>query len=235
LEYARLARHLGTARTVYGVQSRAFTRADRADDSVETMAAAYLHDIREVQPDGPYHLIGNCFGGLVAFEIAQQLRGQGEDVALLVLIDTAFPTHRLGKLAHWLTDPYRWRRLAQSTSGEWLDRLSGRLPFLGTDRRDNDRGVERLDLVRKNHRAADRYRPLPYDGAMTLICPGSPHDQRGWIAMPRGGCTVIEVPVEPGARRAPHLTRNPYVRHLSGVIETLLRDDAAGKTLSRVE
>ena len=55
------------------------------------MAADYLRQIRSVQPRGPYFLGGFSFGGLVAFEMAQQLRQSGQQLALLVLIDPTPP------------------------------------------------------------------------------------------------------------------------------------------------
>ncbi|MBN3958493.1 non-ribosomal peptide synthetase [Nostoc sp. NMS8] len=56
--------------------------------SVEKMATRYLKEIRQVQPNGPYLLGGHCYGGVLAFEIAQQLQQQGQKVGLLVVIDT---------------------------------------------------------------------------------------------------------------------------------------------------
>src|SRR5271168_2013613 len=55
------------------------------------MATLYLTDIRRVQPKGPYQLSGYSFGGVVAFEIARQLKEQGEEVAVLALLDTFNP------------------------------------------------------------------------------------------------------------------------------------------------
>ena len=55
------------------------------------MAADYLKQIRGVQPQGPYLIGGFSFGGLVAYEMAQQLRQSGQDVGLLVLIDPSPP------------------------------------------------------------------------------------------------------------------------------------------------
>jgi thioesterase domain-containing protein len=55
------------------------------------MAADYLREIRMLQSEGPYFLGGFSFGGLVAFEMAQQLQKQGEDVALLILLDPTSP------------------------------------------------------------------------------------------------------------------------------------------------
>lgn len=56
--------------------------------SVESMAERYLHFLREAQPHGPYLLGGHCNGGLIALEMAQQLRAQGEQVRLAVLVET---------------------------------------------------------------------------------------------------------------------------------------------------
>ena len=58
---------------------------------VEDMAAHYISEIMTVQPTGPYLLGGRCFGGLVAFEMAQQLRVRGQHVALLAILDTLQP------------------------------------------------------------------------------------------------------------------------------------------------
>jgi thioesterase domain-containing protein len=52
------------------------------------MAERYIQEIRRVQPEGPYRIGGYSFGGLVAYEMAQQLAAQGEDTALLALFDT---------------------------------------------------------------------------------------------------------------------------------------------------
>src|SRR5262249_37178884 len=56
--------------------------------TVEEMAAAYLKEIREFQPEGPYFLGGFCLGGQVAFDIAQRLQEMGEEVPLLAIMDT---------------------------------------------------------------------------------------------------------------------------------------------------
>lgn len=58
---------------------------------VPTLARAYLAAIRARQPAGPYRLLGFSFGGVVAFEIAQQLRARGETVALLAILDSDVP------------------------------------------------------------------------------------------------------------------------------------------------
>ena len=55
--------------------------------SMADIAAYHIQTIREIQPEGPYYLGGWSAGGLVAFEVAQQLTRQGQEVPLLVLFD----------------------------------------------------------------------------------------------------------------------------------------------------
>jgi thioesterase domain-containing protein len=52
------------------------------------MAADYLSLIRKIQPVGPYNLLGWSFGGLVAHSIATRLQAAGQDVSMLVLLDS---------------------------------------------------------------------------------------------------------------------------------------------------
>ncbi|MEV6423383.1 amino acid adenylation domain-containing protein [Streptomyces sp. NPDC051662] len=86
--YAGLLSHLGPDRPLYGVQARRLTDPDALPGSMEEMAADYVREIRTVQPTGPYHLLGWSFGGMVAHAMATRLREEGEEVGLLVLLDT---------------------------------------------------------------------------------------------------------------------------------------------------
>lgn len=85
--YSGLIPYLGEDQPVYGLMR------DIGDQSenVEKIAADYLKEVREVQPCGPYYLGGISYGGLVAFEMAQQLQSAGEEVAMLALFDTPGP------------------------------------------------------------------------------------------------------------------------------------------------
>jgi thioesterase domain-containing protein len=74
---------------VYGLQAKGLERGEAPARSVEEMASDYVAEIRAVQPTGPYHLLGWSFGGLIAYEIACRLQAEGQEVALLALLDTA--------------------------------------------------------------------------------------------------------------------------------------------------
>jgi len=82
-----LARRLAPERPVYGLQSQGLYGRDLPHTSIEEMAAHYISEMRTVQPRGPYLLGGWCFGGLVAFEMAQQLRRKGEQIELLAMFN----------------------------------------------------------------------------------------------------------------------------------------------------
>jgi thioesterase domain-containing protein len=89
--YRDLARHLGSDQPFYGLQARDLMPNQEPHSRVETMAADYIGALRSRQPTGPYRLGGWSLGGVVAFEMAQQLQSQGESVAVLALIDSVSP------------------------------------------------------------------------------------------------------------------------------------------------
>jgi thioesterase domain-containing protein/acyl carrier protein len=92
LTYADLSRHLGPDQPVYALQARGLDGRS-AQTSVEEMAAYYLGEVRSFQPEGPYSMGGSSAGGIVAFEMAQQLVAAGQEVAVLALFDTWSPDY----------------------------------------------------------------------------------------------------------------------------------------------
>lgn len=86
-DYYSLARHLGPDQPVYGLQAKGIDGTETPPTRIEDMAAQYVQDIRSCFPSGPYLLCGYSAGGLVAWEVAQQLLAQGQRVALLALLD----------------------------------------------------------------------------------------------------------------------------------------------------
>jgi thioesterase domain-containing protein len=72
------------------------------------MARFYLQEVRALQPQGPYFLGGYCFGGNVAYEMARQLRAQGERVAQLFLID-ASPSNAGYERIPWWRPTFHYR------------------------------------------------------------------------------------------------------------------------------
>jgi thioesterase domain-containing protein/acyl carrier protein len=87
--YNDLAKYLAAEQPVYALQNHDSGREDNGSLTIENMAARYVAAIREVRPDGPYLLGGASMGGTVAFEMAVQLSAQGQEVALVAMLDTA--------------------------------------------------------------------------------------------------------------------------------------------------
>jgi len=87
LGYQDLAEALPEDQPVYGLSAPELDGAQRSM-TVEELAATYNREIRRVQPHGPYRLCGYSFGGFVAFEMAAQLIREGEEVPVLVMLDT---------------------------------------------------------------------------------------------------------------------------------------------------
>ncbi len=163
LGFYELGRRLAPDHPFYGLQSQGLDGKHPAHATIEEMAAHYLDQIRTVQPRGPYSFGGFSFGGLVAYEMAQQLLARGEEVGLLVLFDT-YPgdlksvTSSLFSLLltpswrHWTHDlPKAVRKRIRRTVRGW------RLPQL------------LIDIRNSNRAAADRYVLRPYAGKATLV------------------------------------------------------------------
>ncbi|MEV0619367.1 non-ribosomal peptide synthase/polyketide synthase [Nonomuraea sp. NPDC050404] len=88
--YTGLLQHLGADRPVYGVQTRGLGTDTVRHSSLAELVDDYLAHIRQVQPTGPYHLLGWSLGGGISHAIACRLQEQGEEVALLAMMD-AYP------------------------------------------------------------------------------------------------------------------------------------------------
>jgi amino acid adenylation domain-containing protein len=98
-----LARCLGPDQPFYALAPHGLN-GSAVPDSVEAMAASYIQMVREVQPQGPYLLGGFCNGGTVALEMAQQLRREGEDVSLVVLVAAGARNALAKRFARRFTD-----------------------------------------------------------------------------------------------------------------------------------
>ncbi len=220
LELWAVLRALDTQRAVYGLQARAAGDEHAPYVSVREMAADYIGHMRRVQPTGPYAVGGYSFGGLVAYEIAQQLSRAGEQVELVTLIDTHVHGRYL-PLPEWLRYCADWlgrtgRRLRSMPLRGQLDYLGKKVVVL-VDRMRVAVGLKpkRPELVGDLLREANfppalrrvrgamlvalrEYRPEPYPGRVVFLrasrpTPGDPLPV--WRKVVRGG---LEIDVTPG-------------------------------------
>ncbi|MEE4186423.1 MAG: amino acid adenylation domain-containing protein [Gammaproteobacteria bacterium] len=89
-EPLKMARALDSEQPLYGIYF-SYDPHFRMPATVEGLARLYVDELRRVQPNGPYHIVGYCLGGLAAFEMARQLQADGETVNYLALIDPTNP------------------------------------------------------------------------------------------------------------------------------------------------
>ncbi|MFF2556663.1 amino acid adenylation domain-containing protein [Nocardia sp. NPDC058058] len=85
--YGGLVQYIDRAHPVYGLQSPGVVDGGTADRTIRDLAVRYVEEIRRVQPEGPYHLLGYSAGGPIAHAIAVELRGRGARVDSLIMMD----------------------------------------------------------------------------------------------------------------------------------------------------
>src|SRR6202041_2084663 len=88
MDFFQLVKHLQTQRPIYGMQAKGTDGVDEPFDRIEDLAQFYLDAIKKIQPHGPYYLVGYSLGGLVTLEMAQRLTQDGEQIALLALLES---------------------------------------------------------------------------------------------------------------------------------------------------
>ncbi len=190
---------------------------DPAAASVESMADRYLDRIRTVQPEGPYHLAGVCFGALVAHAAARRLVARGEEVGSLSLIAISpleFPTlirptavrryrrDRLRRRVAAILDAGRREggreAVALATAG--LLRLMARERFRRTTGRVPDRVGAAPDLAAQHAALVARHVAAPYPGPITAVLGASarPAFFRGPDELADLSTARVEVVVLPG-------------------------------------
>ncbi|APR75434.1 Siderophore biosynthesis non-ribosomal peptide synthetase [Minicystis rosea] len=181
LGYVALARCLDPAETVMSVQAHGAGYPPRRDYSPEecaALAAAYLAAVRARQPVGPYHFAGMCDGAHIAFEMARRLEAQGEEVALLGIIDT-WPVENSSHYPLVMIESMR-KQLAPLDGGErlaWIARgVSTRIRGLGRALRTRLPGndtAERRPSPRELWRArvwpGESFVPPRYGGRITVL------------------------------------------------------------------
>lgn len=246
LNLRQLAMQLGTDRPVYGLQARGLYGDQEPHDNFVEMARDNLKEVRAVQPHGPYLLGGFSGGGLVAYEMAQQLLAEGEEVAQVILLDTPLPTQPplslLDRLSMKLQDLRRERHnfVARwiDDRRRWKERVAGR-----ADAEQAEQSSEQFhDLAIENafRAALPRYELKPYAGSVLLLRPklnviyrlsggrmlqdgrNVAMEDNGWTPF-AAGLTVQEVPGDHDS-----MVLEPFVRILADRIRKRLKEPARG-------
>jgi amino acid adenylation domain-containing protein len=191
-----LSRSLGADQPFYGLQSYELDGGNATVDTVEEIAGRYVADIRRVQPAGPYQIGGFSFGGIVAYEMAQQLSAAGEEISILAIFDTGLPTVAVEdrplspeEVADLLRESFVRRASELGVSVDENEPIAIEELAEVTLRREKEEGKipaevseEQYIQFRQNMEtyphASRRYRPKPYAGRLSLFR-GNGSDDRG--------------------------------------------------------
>lgn len=227
--YQALAQRLGRERPFFGIRSRGLHGEEHLPGRMEDMAAEYVAAVQQVQPTGPYLLGGWSVGGLVALEMARQLRAQGERILLLALLDSTPPSspdaphgddpsgreygldlsfEALAELGPDEQLPYLWQHALR------LGLIESDVPVQVAQQVLND-----LKRLFHNHMVlANRYVAQPYPGPITLFRPteapfsvDTPRD-RGWGRL----AADVAVHFVPGQHHS--MVKDPHVQVLARVL-----------------
>ncbi|GFZ92165.1 amino acid adenylation domain-containing protein [Okeania sp. KiyG1] len=180
--YFELAQLLGTEQPFYGLQCLGQVEGEEPLTSVEDMAAVYQKAIREVQPKGPYILMGWSFGGMVALEMANNLLVEGEQVAFLGLIDTYAPSQmpdeeNLSENVEVVLELFGgdlslpWEEIRQLPQEKQVALIweQARQANLVPPDFDATQLERLLHIMKLNHKAMRSYSPPTYPGMITLL------------------------------------------------------------------
>ena len=235
LRYRELARRLGPAQPSYGLEA-----PREPFDTLEEMAAAYIEVMREVQPRGPYHLGGFCFGGVVAYEIACQLERTGHSVGLLTLIDSHVPalwqpSSALTRMRRFLSKPLRDQVAQVRRVLLRLSRWTRRLPEDALIPLEDVVDItiypeEFVQYARVHWDALQRYRPTRYHGRIDLFTLAEFVDQarREWGSLCGEGVRIhLAEGTHETAMEEPHVER--LARVLAPLLEARQQEEASAQ------
>ncbi len=204
MTFRPLAAHLGNDQPVWALQGSGREIRKFPEWSVRRTARANIAAIRAVRPSGPYYLAGHSFGAVVAFEMAQQLRAAGEQVELLVVLDSFAP------------HPSAQPRIRRRGLREWVP-VVRRYLSIGTGRALKTPG-ERPEgglFLRQSRVVSMLYRGRAYPGPTVVVVAAD------------DPANVADPVLREGAWEA-YLSGPHHTRHVSGTHKTMLNEPHAG-------
>ena len=235
--YRDLANNFSNDHMVYGIQAKGWDGQEQALTTIEEMAECYLAIIQKQQPKGPYLLGGASLGGIIAFEIAQQLKKANETIGLLMMIDTPGPGNMptlmpktdveilLYLLNIGIDSTVNVTELNKLTSGEQLQffidqqNKSGKQLFP-----DIETLKHFLNLFKLNAQAMNDYQPQIYNGKIQFFVAGEKddynahHPQRAWKNITEKG---IDITIVPGGNHI-SMNQSPNVKVIANTLDRLM-------------
>jgi len=244
LNFASFAGHFDPDQPVYGLQARGLDGKEIPNMAVHQMAADYIQDIRSVQAEGPYCIGGFSAGGVVAFEMARQLRAAGQQVAILALLDTQIGNASQSRIAaskERLTRTVAFNiryafhiglaSFARQKMKNWRMRANIRLWIIKNSLGVNP-SARALDVEEAFLLALRNYIPQTYDGDASLfrakdeLCSYS-DPTLGWGELIKGRLEILEISGDHDT-----ILREPHIGMLARVLNSCLDAvQAAGRNM----
>ncbi|MCC0175466.1 amino acid adenylation domain-containing protein [Waterburya agarophytonicola K14] len=239
--YLPLAKYLDSNIAIQGLSSFLSNELDKPHPrDIRGLAAYYTRNLQQVQPQGPYYLLGVSFGGVIAYEIAQLLVSQGEEVKFLGMVDSFFPNRN--EVRKYLPIKERFKGHINKTSSQGINHVLNRLKWrieynLNTIQaklheidwiRDNfiDRTsrnfaiVENIRWTNDHAKVNKDYAIEPYPGKISMFRAADDMDSKlDWQKLAQAGLAIYDVPGE-------HLSvlQEPHVRILAEKMQSVLQE-----------
>ena len=241
---------MGPEQPFYALQPKGLSKSAHADKSIESIAATYIQAIKSVQPSGPFHLGGYCFGGVIAYEMSRQLLEADEKVQLLAIFEgypPSFNPHKnklsnewlfafnfIRNLPFWIRDymqlskmnrRYRNHRIVSIFRKRFMRLMGFNIELDKQDILDNVSSLaERYQHVVENNIYAMRhYHIKSFDGPMVLF--RTPHRVPGRIEKPDRGwrkfAAEIDIQMIPGGHTT--MLKKPNVKILADKLKGYLK------------
>ena len=226
LGFRRLASLLGSDQPIYTFEPFGQDGVALPHTSVEEIAAYYVHELRELQSEGPYRLGGTCFGGHVAWEMAYQLKQAGIAVDALLILDPAPPAN--GPTWKWTPPPkktpmYLMQRIYHHA-------LHGTLPLMIRPRWLRakalfDKRTERfMRLHQVQYQAQINYRAQPFLTTMLLVqseqYSNKPEYRERWQMLAESDIEMVVIPES--THRSLLVENETHVQQLAEFIQNYL-------------
>ncbi len=235
LGYRSLARYLGTDQPVFGLQLQypEDREGEHSRAAVNSIATEYLEALRAVRPTGPYQFVGLCRGAHIAFEMARRLEREGQEIALLGVIDTwvmentynyfwhiEYYTRRLGSL---MLGGLRkqFSSVKKNAGGELHKTTDNGSPIISAD------SAERKQKPIEVYFPGRDYVPTTYGGRIVVFrSRRQPHNRirdlhLGWGKLASGGVDVHFIPGDHNT-----VLKEPHVQSLAAELKKRLRQES---------
>ncbi|PMB02573.1 hypothetical protein CEN49_25260 [Fischerella thermalis CCMEE 5273] len=234
--YVPLAYLLGEDQPVYAVQSPSLVNNQLPYPDFISRAKHYAKEIQSVQPEGPYRLGGWCYGGVVAFAVAQELKREGQEVDHLILMDSFVP-RRISKeeepdraeIVQSFSVNLEWdytenqqsldrlRAMSDEEHIDYLVELAGKGSDVSMDA-SYEQLQDALHLWMANLQLVWKYQPEMYAGRLTCIQPAEKGvDMTGWNRWASEGAQFFR-----GKGNHYTMIRPPHLQPLAEQIRSIL-------------